>query len=240
MPSQRQREATRARAGVTVGGALLDRLRDADSGQLQRMARKLGNAQVSTLVAGGAGKRDALLEFIGARLEEIARLQAAEAAALGQVQRDRTEIARRKPGATLPDPTRWRRPAELYERAALAAGGGHLAEGARLLADAVAAERAACAAMPASLRGRTRPEPAREPPVVHAVEAGEGCAATSVTPLVQAAAAIARGGREPRELPVPKVGAPTWWAGDLAEEGAGEGDEKKEEETKGRRGKKRG
>jgi hypothetical protein len=241
VPSQRQREAATARVGVTVGGAALDKLRDADSVQLQRMARKLGNGQVASLVAGGTAKRDALLQFLGARLDELARLQAAEATALYQVGRDRLDIARRKPGATLPDPTRWRRPAELYGRAAVAIGGGHLASGAALLKDAVEAERAARAAMPASLRREAAHDAVSLPVAVHAVEPGEGCAAAPVSELVDAADAIAAGRREPRDLPVPRAGLPAWWGRDLAEEGAEEGDEKKDEEKKKERGgKKRG
>jgi hypothetical protein len=161
--------ATRARGGAK------DLLKDASAKDLVKLAQKLGNDRVQTLVRQSTGKRDALLGFVQ---ERLAQMKAAQQAELKALSKDRVwfdEVARGKKGFGLPDPTRWRGAALLYRKAAEALCAGDLGRGAQLVDQAVEAERAAWDTMPGQV---DVPDTARAPAEVPAermlVEAGEG------------------------------------------------------------------
>ena len=64
--------ATRVRGGTR------DRLQDAGSKELAKLAKKIGNSQVGNMLGAAREKRDALLRFIHQRLAQVQAVQKAE------------------------------------------------------------------------------------------------------------------------------------------------------------------
>jgi hypothetical protein len=211
----RQRHSPTLGDTPTTGarGGARDRLRDAGSKELAQLAKKVGNAQVGSLLGEAVGKRDALLAFVQQRLAEVQTVQQAEQEE--QVRRRKWwhQVGRREPGFGLPDPTRWRRTAQIYKRAAEALCAGDISRGAHLLDQAVAAERAAFETVPDQVELPERLVAPRALPEERPFVAdGETCPARQAPEILQQADAIVRVSDRMAEMPVPETRRThRWW-----------------------------
>lgn len=126
-------------------------LKDEASQTLRSQAAKGGNATMNAQTAEANVRRDAMLEFIAQRLAQAKVLQARE---LDQLAKSRVwydEVAKGKAGFKLPDPTRWKHCAGLYQRAIESITAGQLGRGAQLLDQAVEAEKAVYHSLPSQV-----------------------------------------------------------------------------------------
>lgn len=149
---QRRLPGTTDRASEMIRGGAQEGLKDQASVALRQQAGTGGNAAMAQQAAEGNVRRDAMLEFIAQRLAQARVLQARE---VDQLARDRVwydEVARGKGEFKLPDPTRWRHCATLYQRATEALAAGQVGRGAELLDQAVEAERAVYHSLPAQVQ----------------------------------------------------------------------------------------
>jgi hypothetical protein len=186
---------------------------------------KGGNDGVRDALADSGKKRDALLQFIGARLGVMRGVQLAEQAAEGSRRRWFDEVARGRAGFALPDPSRWGEPARLYRRAIDALCAGDLGRGTDLVRRAHEAELRAMEHVPAQV---DVPDGAREAATLPAEAAegadGQGCPRTSRPELIAQAEAIervAQGARPVTDRPARVHRG--WW--DVEEDAGPEGRE---------------
>lgn len=178
---------------VTAKGGARDRLRDAGSKELARLAKKVGNGQVGALLGSAKEKRDALLAFIQQRLAAIQAVQQAEQKEMADRREWWLQVARGKPGFTLPDPTRWHKAALLYKRAAEAVCAGDLGRGGHLLDAAVRAERAAFETVPTQVDlPSTLSAPTAAPDERPFVDEGETAPPTQAPAVMKTADTILR------------------------------------------------
>jgi hypothetical protein len=122
--------------------------RSPDDAALAQLGRRDGNDGVRDRLGGAGARRDALLEHVQARLAAMKGMQGAEQRAMASERRWFNDAAQGKQGFGLPDPARWALPAARYRRAAELLCAGNLAQGAEVLREAAAAERAAREAVP--------------------------------------------------------------------------------------------
>mgnify|MGYP003336113938 CR=1 FL=1 len=213
-------------------GGTRDRLQDAGSKELAKLAKKIGNSQVGNMLGAAREKRDALLRFIHQRLAQVQAVQKAEQDEMKDRRQWYLRLARSTPGYTLPDPTRWRETAVLYKRAAVAACAGDLGRAGHLLDDAVRAERAAFQSVPKQVDVpdgvKATAENAEERPFV---EAGEGCPPTAAPELMHLADAVIRVSDSMPEMGIaPDRPTHNWW--EIVEEELPE-DKKRGGQTRG-------
>lgn len=121
---------------------------DAQSRQLARIQKKVGNAEAGTSVSGSANTRDGMLQFICERLRILQGIQVKEHKQLLDQRKWYREVARGKTGFALPDPTRWHESARNFKEAALALSHGNLQRGVQLLERALAEEQKAYDKLP--------------------------------------------------------------------------------------------
>ena len=112
----------------------------------------MGNQQLDGQLKQSANTRDALLAFIAQRLKTLHGVQLVERSEMLDQRQWYKEVARGESGYHLPDTTRWHESAELYKRAANSMCNGNLGRGARLLEQALEAERAAYKSMPIQVK----------------------------------------------------------------------------------------
>ena len=125
---------------------------DAQSRQLARLQKRMGNSEASAGVSSSATTRDALLQFICQRLQQMQGIQDKEFKAFLTEREWYREVAKGTPGYTVPEPKRWHESAREFKEAALALSHGNVQRGCQLLDRAVAAEEAAYKALPKMVR----------------------------------------------------------------------------------------
>lgn len=177
--------------------------------QLKTLAKALGNAQVQAVVGRSDHQRDALYQFILARLQRVQTVQTRERAAMAGHRTWFDEVAHRKAGFTLPDPTRWRRVAEAYRHAAEALGRGNLGLAAQHVERAMAAEQEAMAHLPEQVRLDQRDTAGAAAPDLQ-VPAGAGCTPREIRAAVALAETIERASDRSEAEGLPRVRKP-WW-----------------------------
>lgn len=160
-------------------------LGDAGSQQLVKLGKLIGNDQALAMVSRANTQRDAMLSFIRQRLSTIKNVQQLEL----QEMKDRPDwwrlVGQGKAGFKLPDPTRWRKPAELYRKAAEAACSGNLGRANDLVKQGVEAERLAFQSLPKQVQVPSQLQaPAGAPDESAFIEDGAGCTATSAPDIM--------------------------------------------------------
>lgn len=126
--------------------------RDPASRQLQRVSRKMGNADFSSQMNDRGQQRDQLLAFIAQRLKTLHGAQNTERLEIKDQRQWFKEVAKGTQGYHLPDATRWHEAARRYKRAATALAHGDLTRGAQLLEQALEAERTAYDSVPKQVK----------------------------------------------------------------------------------------
>jgi len=213
-PVVTERPATRIRHGGSTS-------RTEDPASVVRaMAATLGNTAMTARLAEAVARRDALLDFVVARLRLLQSAQVLERGLVTDREAWSRDVARGRPGWVLPDTTRWHGAARAWREVARALARGELGRAAGLLEEARAQERAALDSapaflpLPAGLRAEAAPPAAAE-----GVEDREGCPSRRLPAEVRIAdrilAVSARAGQV-RTLPVP--GHEGWWAEEPEEE----------------------
>ncbi len=189
---------------------------DPKSDQLRKMSKKLGNTQVQAVIGANNQQRDAIYQFIVARLQRVRSVQNKELAAMQNHRVWFDEVAHKKTGFTLPDPTRWRTVARHYRMAAQSLARGNIGQAVQHLDRAMHAEKAAFASLPAQVNlDHTFDNDARSPTAQ--VHAGDGCTPREVTEAVQIAEQIERVAAlsEPEGLPRSRK---PWWGTEESED----------------------
>ena len=108
-------------------------LTDSSSASLQKIAKAMGNEELSKELQQQAKSRDAILSFICDRLKSIHNIQMTELKEINLSQDWFRDVAKGVSGFKLLDPTRWHDCAHLYQRAAFAICEGNLNRGCQLL-----------------------------------------------------------------------------------------------------------
>ncbi|MBN1336737.1 MAG: hypothetical protein JXB39_12335 [Deltaproteobacteria bacterium] len=204
------RPATRVRSARSGG-------RSEDSETVVRaMTSALGNTAMAERLTDARERRDALLDFVVARLRILQDAQALERALVDRPEVWERSVARGRSGWVLPDATRWHGAARAYRDVARALARGDLARGVALLEEARSEERAAIESTPSYLPLPTAVREGSDAPVPLAalgVGAREGCPARRLPAEVRIADRILsvsdRAG-EVRTLGVP--GHTGWWS----------------------------
>ncbi len=142
-PEANKRTSTSHRSSSTVAAD-----KSAETAQLQKIAKVMGNQHIRSSLNDSASQRDNLLAHICERLNTLESAQAKEQLAMGREREWFKGVARGADGYHLPDLTRWHESAELYKRAGEALCNGNLGRGAELLKQAAAAEQAAFESVP--------------------------------------------------------------------------------------------
>ena len=189
---------------------------DPKSDQLRKMSKKLGNTQVQAVIGANNQQRDAIYQFIVARLQRVRSVQNKELAAMQNHRVWFDEVARKKTGFALPDPTRWRTVARHYRMAAQSLARGNIGQAVQHLDRAMHAEKAAFASLPAQVNlDHTFDNDTRSPTAQ--VHAGDGCTPREVTEAVQIAEQIERVAAlsEPEGLPRSRK---PWWGTEESED----------------------
>ncbi len=213
-------------AGATGGSK-----QDANTEQLRKISKKLGNAQVQTLIGRNDKARDAIYQFIVQRLQRIRAVQAREKEAMNKQRVWFDEVARKKAGFALPDPTRWRQAAKYYRLAAQSVARGNLGQAVQHMDRAMEAERQAFENLPKQVAlDHTETGAVEAPSEMVAVSEGEGCTPREVTEAVNLAETIERESDTSQAAGV-RGGRKPWW-GEVEEEG----EEKKDGAKKGKKG----
>jgi hypothetical protein len=122
--------------------------KEANSAQLQQIAKVMGNQHLSQSLQGSAAQRDTMLAHICERLNVLQGAQSKERQSMSREREWFKGVAKGADGYHLPDLTRWHESAELYKKAGDALCGGNLGRGADLLNQAAAAEQAAFDSVP--------------------------------------------------------------------------------------------
>jgi hypothetical protein len=180
---------------------------------LGSLARKSGNDGVKAALADTGKKRDALLQFVAARLGAMKAAQSAEKQAEAGRRQWFDEVARGKTGFGLPDPSRWGEPARMYKRAIEALCAGDLGRGVDLVRQAHAAEERAFAGVPVQV---DLPDEMKDagtlPEEATSGSDGEGCPRTARPELLAEADAIARVAQGARAVTLPPARTHRgWW-----------------------------
>jgi hypothetical protein len=212
-------------------GTVIEALKDVGSADLQKLAKKLGNDDVQALMGESRDKRDQLLQFIHERLSSMDVAQKAEQDAMKSQRVWWDEVAKGKPGFTLPDPTRWRHAAELYRKATEALQGGNLGRAADIMKSAIEADRAAFEALPTQVKlPADRRAGPTDPATMAKISSGEGCPVTRAPQIIEAADRISSVTERAEKVPgYDFFERHNWWEApeEEAEQGKGETDKKK-------------
>jgi len=189
---------------------------DPKSDQLRKMSKKLGNTQVQAVIGANNQQRDAIYQFIVARLQRVRSVQNKELAAMQNHRVWFDEVAHKKTGFALPDPTRWRTVARHYRMAAQSLARGNIGQAVQHLDRAMHAEKAAFASLPTQVNlDHTFDNDAKSPTAQ--VHAGDGCTPREVTEAVQIAEQVERVAAlsEPEGLPRSRK---PWWGTEESED----------------------
>ncbi len=142
-PEANLRQSKSHRSSGSVGAE-----NDADSAQLKKIGKVMGNQHVRDALHGSSTQRDALLQHIMDRLQVLRGAQQKEHLAFGREREWFRGVAKGAAGFHLPDTTRWHESAQLYKKAGEALCNGQLGRGAQLIQQAAAAEQAAFSSVP--------------------------------------------------------------------------------------------
>lgn len=200
---------------------------DPKSDQLRKLSKKLGNTQVQAVIGANNQQRDAIYQFIVARLQRVRSVQSKELASMQHHRVWFDEVARKKSGFSLPDPTRWRTVARHYRLAAQSVARGNIGQAVQHLERAMQAEKAAFTHLPVQVAldhtfANDTPSPTA------GVHAGDGCTPREVTEAVQLAEQIERVAAVSEPEGLPRTRKP-WWG---TEEGSEDDDEQKKNDPK--------
>lgn len=189
-------------------------LGDGGSQSLSKLGGAKGNNNTQGLLNQSKAKRDILLDFIRARLKQIKQVQQLELRSLKDQPEWWRQVGRRKSGFKLPDPTRWRQSAQLYQQAAKAACGGNLGKAAELLERATAEEKKAMKDVPKQVQVPSQlSAPTGMPDALVGTLDGEGCPVTTAPDIEAHAEEITRTSESPDAVAVPYLLQPHhhWW-----------------------------
>lgn len=189
---------------------------DPKSDQLRKLSKKLGNMQVQAVIGANNQQRDAIYQFIVARLQRVRSAQSKEIAAMQHHRVWFDEVARKKSGFSLPDPTRWRTVARHYRLAAQSVARGNIGQAVQHLERAMQAEKTAFTHLPVQVAldhtfANDTPSPTA------GVHAGDGCTPREVTEAVQLAEQIERVAAVSEPEGLPRMRKP-WWGPEEATE----------------------
>ena len=210
---------------------------DATSGTLHRLGKKVGNTGMGEKLGGSASTRDTLLQFIGARLTVIRRIQLREHSEFTDIREWYRRVAKGTDGYTLPDPTRWHAAAAAFKEAGEAMCRGQLGRGAQKLEEALEHERAAYASVPIMVREEMEaPEkdPGAAPDELGRVNYSSTCPATNLPSELRVANAILNLQDVIQDPPPRRARRRRFWWEEIEDEDEDE-DEKKDGEAKTKR-----
>ena len=142
-PEANKRTSTSHRSASSIASD-----KGAESAQLQKIAKFMGNQHLRSTLNDSASQRDALMAHICERLKVIEGAQGKEQLAMGREREWFKGVAKGADGYHLPDLTRWHESAQLSKRAGEALCNGNLGRGADLIKQAAAAEQAAFESVP--------------------------------------------------------------------------------------------
>lgn len=197
------------------------------SKRTQAMAAKVGNQDMAARLRESTDRRDTLLKFTAARLQSVQSRQLQELDALKHRDQWYRSVSMKRPGYTLPDPTRWHDCARLYKQAAEELCRGHLGRGADLLDRALESERVIQRSFPAFLdKSAFVVVPLQGPEAMEGLVSGEGCPTTNMPrTTAKLADEILRVTESPENVRTLRTrGHQGWWEGEEEEE---EEDQKK-------------
>ena len=176
MRSNEQKKSSTKGNGKSVKSA--NKSGDADSKRLEKIAKKIGNNDLSKHLSQNANKRDALLALMGSRLKSIHEIQKIE---LDEKKHQRDwykEVARGAQGYHRPDPTKWHECAKLFQKSAQALCNGHLGKGAQLMEEAIKLENKTREEISAQVKRkmeRVDKEPTNTPFSIGPISTGDFC-----------------------------------------------------------------
>ncbi len=209
---------------------------DPNTEQLRKITKKLGNTQVKTLIGRNDHARDQIYQFILHRLQKIHSVQAREKAAMKKQRVWFDEVAHKKAGYGLPDPTRWKESAGEYKKAAQALARGNLGQAVDHLERAMEAERKALQNLPKQVPlDHTETAAIERPSAAVEVHPGEGCTPREVTEALHLAETVERESDKSHAEGLFRMRKP-WW-GDVGED-EDDKEGKKEGKAPGKGGKK--
>jgi hypothetical protein len=213
---RQQAEATEAEHILKVFKKGAKSLGDKGSSRLTRLQSSLGNEGTKGVMNDAKSKRDILLDFVRSRLSQVKLVQQLELKELRDKSEWKQQVGRHKSGFKLPDPTRWRKSAELYKHASQAACSGNLGKAADLLQKAVEEEKNARKHVPKQVQIPSQsPIPEGVPSELAGVSDGEGCPATSAPDIQAAAEEIMRVSESSDAVATPWLLHPhRWWEGE--------------------------
>jgi len=206
---------------------------DAGTEQLKKLSKKLGNTQVQALIGKNDAARDQIYQFILHRLQKLHSIQLREKQAMKKQRVWFDEVAHKKAGFGLPDPTRWRESAGEYKQAAQSLSRGNLGQAVDHLDRAMEAERRAMEDLPKQVPLDHHDVAVERPAASVGVNAGEGCTPREVIEAVHLAETIERESDKSEAAGLYRMRKP-WW-GEV-----GEDDEKKEDKKADKPGAKKG
>ncbi len=193
---------------------------DVGSRELARLGKLIGNDEALAMVARAEAQRDALLEFIRERLRTMMMVQQLEKKAMTERPDWARKVGLGAPGFKLPDPSRWKQPAELYRKAAEALCSGQLGRAAEVMDKAVEAERIAFESLPQQVELNSQLQKPENTPDERAfVEEGAGCNQTTAPDVFATADRIIAGANSMGPVGTPWVQKPhAWWEVDEVED----------------------
>ncbi len=202
------------------------------------MADKLGNDKLNATLGAAVAKRDALLQFVEVRLQQIAAAQQAEMEALHHKRAWFLELTRRHKGFGMPDPVRWHKVALTYRGALEALCSGRLGEAVRRIGEAAEHDRAAFASVPKQVRLPARTEAkVAEPDVSASVSADEAAPVTAAPEALRTANRIIAVAESPGNVPGTGLRTHNWWDVEEEEEPQSDGEDAKKKKAAGKKAK---
>ena len=211
--NRRQSKSHRSSGSVGVG-------KDADSAQLQKVGKVMGNQHVRDALHGSSSQRDALLQHIIDRLQVLRGAQQKEHLAFGREREWFRGVAKGTAGYHLPDTTRWHESALLYKKAGDALCNGQLGRGAQLIKQAAAAEEAAFSSVPKFVQTTLEQQQQAEaaPESVHLVNDEGSCTGCAKPAELKIADHILNLSDKMEPTPPLKAKKRRWWDEDKEEE----------------------
>ncbi len=230
MRDNRQRQGNESLPSLQSGSAgASNRLRDASSTKLTKMAGNLGNEEIQKRLEKGNASRDEMLRFLVDRLNVVRDVQMREMALCKkQANFDYWRLVQNQ-GAQVdkPDPTRWREVGRLYQEASYHLCRGDLARGATEMKRAAEVEKTAFASLTRLVETTERERTVESPAVVEGP--GAGAAACPAPDGIELAMQIQNVTEKVPALPgLERVQDPWWTEEEEDEEGKkdGKGDAK--------------
>jgi hypothetical protein len=229
MRDNRQRQGNEQLPSLQTGSAgTSNRMRDASSTKLTKLATNLGNDEVQKRLEKGNASRDEMLKFLVDRLAVVRDVQLREVALCNrQANWDFWRLVQNQ-GAQIdkPDPTRWCEVGKLYEQAAYHLCRGDLARGAAEMKRATEAEQSAFNRLTRLVETTERERTAEVPAVVEGPGAGAG--ACPMPEGVDVATQIQNVTENMPRLPDLERTQDPWWTDEEEEEEDGKKDGKGE------------